>query len=91
MEGGRRGGGAGVRAQVPTVVGLLVWLLFVENSLGEGVPRVAEFAPGGLGRAIAGGTEGTLAPPVIGALLLAIYATAALAAGWRAATRRDFA
>jgi hypothetical protein len=85
------GVGAVVRSQVPTVVGIFVWVLFVENILIESIPSVGKFAPAALGRAIAGGTNGTLHTPALGAVLLALYAGAAIAAGWAATTRRDFA
>jgi ABC-type transport system involved in multi-copper enzyme maturation permease subunit len=83
--------GAIVRSQVPTVVGILVWLLFVENTVATGVPSIAKFAPGTLGQAVAGKTRGTLHTPAIGALLLGLYAVTALTAGRLATTRRDFA
>lgn len=84
------GAGAVVRAQVPTVVGLLVWILFIENFLSS-VPSAAEYAPGTLGRALAGATEGTLLAPALAALLLSAYAAAAFLAGRGAITQRDVA
>jgi hypothetical protein len=83
--------GAIVRNQVAAVVGISVWLLFVENLLVDNVPSVSRFAPGVLGRAITGQQTGTLRTPALGALLLTLYAVAAAAAGWLATTRRDVA
>jgi hypothetical protein len=85
------GVGAVVRSQVPTIVGLLVWVLFIENVLGGSVAGAAKYAPAALGRAIAGATEGTLHTPALAAVLLALYAAAALAVGRLATTGRDFA
>ena len=84
--------GAVVRNQVPTVVGISAWLLFVESLLvGDltGVGDVGRFAPGALGMAASGQDPETLLAPAVGLLLLAAYAAAAAAAGWVATTRRD--
>lgn len=85
------GVGALVRSQVPTMVGILVWVLFVENILLGSVPTIGRYAPGALGRAIAGQTDSTLHTPALGVVLLGLYAAAAVAVGLRATTRRDFA
>ena len=85
------GVGAMVRSQVPTVVGILVWVLFVENVLVGSVPSVGKFAPAALGRAIAGATNGTVKAPPVGVALLIAYAAVAITLGWAATTRRDFA
>jgi ABC-type transport system involved in multi-copper enzyme maturation permease subunit len=85
------GVGATIRSQVPTVVGLFVWVLFVENILVGSIPGIGKFAPAALGRALAGATNGTLRTPALGALLLSLYAAAAIGLGWRVTTRRDFA
>jgi ABC-2 type transport system permease protein len=85
------GVGAVVRAQVPTIVALLAWLLFVENLLAD-LPDVHRFAPGALAQALAGQQrDGTLHTPAVAAVLLALYAAAAIAAGRRATMRRDVA
>jgi hypothetical protein len=47
------GVGAIVRAQVPTIVGLFAWVLFVENILGD-VPSWQRFAPGSLAQSLGG-------------------------------------
>jgi ABC-type transport system involved in multi-copper enzyme maturation permease subunit len=82
--------GSIVRNQVAAVVGIFVWLLFIENVLVDSVPSVSRFAPGALGQAITGQQTGTLHTPAVGALLLALYATAAAVAGWLATTRHEF-
>jgi ABC-2 type transport system permease protein len=86
--------GAVIRHQVPTVVGISAWLLFVEGLLvGDltGVGDVGRFAPGALGMAASGQGPDTLVGPAVGLLLLALYAVAADAAGMVATTRRDVA
>lgn len=86
------GVGAVVRSQVPTLIGISAWLLFVEGLLvGDvaGVGDVGRFAPGALGMAASGQHPDTLVAPAVGLLLLALYAVAAAAAGWVATTRRD--
>ena len=85
------GVGAVVRSQVPTVVGIAAWLLFVEGVLaGDALDlTVRRFAPGAAAEAISGQDPGTLLAPAPAALLLAMYAAAAAAAGWLATERRD--
>jgi ABC-2 type transport system permease protein len=87
------GVGALVRNQVTALVGLCVWLLFIESILIEDVPSVGKFAPGASAGAIAGAIQtqigDDLLAPVLGVLLLAAYAAAASAAGSIATTRRD--
>lgn len=85
------GVGAIVRSQVPTVVGLLAWVLFVENLLAD-LPGVHRFAPGALAQALAGQrNSGTLRSPALAAGLLVLIAAAVIAAGSAATTRRDVA
>jgi ABC-2 type transport system permease protein len=84
--------GAVVRHQVPALVGLCVWVLFVENLLvGDiaGVGDVGRLLPGNAGRAISGQDPDTLLAPAVGLVLLALYAAAAAVAGWLATARRD--
>jgi len=84
------GAGAVIRAQVPAIVALFAWLLFVENIIGGDLPSVNRFAPGALAQALAGQQRsGTLHTPAVAALLLALYAALAVAAGRTATTRRD--
>jgi ABC-2 type transport system permease protein len=85
------GVGALVRNQVAALVGLCAWLLFVESLLVGNVPDAGRFAPGAAAAAIAGKDPGDLLAPGVGALLLAVYAVAAIAAGRRAIERRDIA
>jgi ABC-type transport system involved in multi-copper enzyme maturation permease subunit len=85
--------GAVVRNQVAAVVGMCVWLLFIEPILLSDVPAAAKFAPGASAGAISGAIQSQIADalvtPVVGVLLLAAYAAAASAAGAIATTRRD--
>ena len=88
------GVGAVVRNQVPALVGLCAWLLFVEGLLvGDvaGVGAVGRFAPGAAAAAISGQDPDTLLAPALGLVLLALYAAAAAVAGSLATARRDVA
>ena len=83
--------GALVRNQVPTLIGICAWLLFVEGLLlGDiGLGDVGRLTPGALAKAASGlGTDLSIAPAAA-MLLLALYASAAVAGGWWAITRRD--
>src|SRR6266702_2784420 len=83
------GVGAVVRAQVPAIVALFAWLLFVENLFAD-LPSAHRFVPGALAQALAGQQRsGILSTPAVAALLLALYAALAVAAGRTATTRRD--
>jgi ABC-2 type transport system permease protein len=87
------GVGALVRNQVAAVVGLCVWLLFVEPILIGDLPSAAKFGPGASAGALAGATQMQIADdlvaPALGLVLLAAYAAVASAAGSIATTRRD--
>jgi ABC-2 type transport system permease protein len=86
------GVGALVRHQVPTVVGICAWLLFVEGLLAGdlvGLGEVGRFLPGAAAAAISGQEPGTLLAPAVGLALLAAYAAAAAASGAFATARRD--
>jgi ABC-2 type transport system permease protein len=88
------GVGAIVRNQVPTLVGICAWLLFVEGLLvGDvtGITDVGRFAPGAAAAAISGQDPGTLLAPAVGLALLALYAFAATLFGSLATSRRDVA
>lgn len=88
------GVGAVVRNQVPALIGIVVWLLFVENLLVGDIAGVGDFGrllPGAAGKAISGQDPATLLAPAVGLVLLALYAAAAAVAGWLATSRRDFA
>jgi ABC-2 type transport system permease protein len=87
------GVGAVIRNQVPTLVGICAWLLFVEGLLAGdvagGLGDVGRLLPGAAGAAISGQDPGTLLPPAAGLALLASYAAAAALAGALATSRRD--
>jgi ABC-2 type transport system permease protein len=84
------GVGAVVRDQVPALVGLCAWLLFVEGLLvGDTLEDVGGFTPGAAAAALSGQDSDTLLPPALALLLLALYAAAAALTGARATTRRD--
>jgi ABC-type transport system involved in multi-copper enzyme maturation permease subunit len=85
------GVGALVRNQVATLVGLCAWMLLVENLLLPFVPDAGRFTPGATGLALAGSIADKLLAPAPAALVLALYAAAAAAAGWLATLRRDVA
>jgi ABC-2 type transport system permease protein len=87
--------GALLRNQVAALVGLFAWLLFVEGLVFGLLPKAGRLLPGTAGSAIAGATTtGEVRPllaPAVGALLLVLYGTASVAAGWTATNRRDVA
>ena len=88
------GVGAVVRSQVPALVGLVVWLLFVENLLvGDiaGVGAIGRYLPGATGKAISGQTASSLLSPPAGAAILVAWAAIATAFGLIAIDRKDFA
>jgi len=81
-----------VRHQVPTLIGICAWLLFVEGLVAGdvgGLGSVRRFLPGSAAAAISGQDPGTLLAPAIGLALLALYAAAAALAGSIAISRRD--
>jgi ABC-2 type transport system permease protein len=80
-----------VRNQVPVVVGMLLWTLFIETLLRAGVPSVGKFAPGSLARAIAGQTTAALSSSVVAGAGLGLLATIGLAAAHAVFARRDIA
>lgn len=86
------GVGAALRHQVPVLVGICTWLLFIEsvlvgdsNLLGD----VGRFTPGALAKA-ASGQEPALAPG-LAVVVLGGYAATVAITGWLATTRRDVA
>jgi ABC-2 type transport system permease protein len=88
------GVGAVVRNQVPALIGICAWLLFVEGLLIGDVADISDigrYAPGAAADAITGQDPGTLLAPAVGLVLLALYAAAAAVAGARATARRDVA
>ena len=88
------GVGAVVRNQVPALVALTVWLLFVEQLLvGDlaGIGDIGSLLPGSAGRAISGQNPDALLTPGAALVLLALYAATAALAGSRTTSRRDTA
>jgi ABC-2 type transport system permease protein len=87
--------GAIVRNQVPALIGICAWLLFVEGLLAGdllgAVSDVTRFAPGAAAAALGGQDPDALLAPAVGLVLLAFYAAAASLAGLLATTRRDVA
>jgi ABC-2 type transport system permease protein len=83
------GVGALVRDQVGTLVGLLAWMLLIENLVHGFVSGAGRFLPGAAGLALAGNTDKL--PAAVAVLLLVLYAAAASAVGWIATLRRDVA
>jgi ABC-2 type transport system permease protein len=87
------GVGALVRNQVPALIGICAWLLFVEGLLAGDVADdlgdIGRLLPGAAAAAVSGQDPGTLLAPTVGLVLLALYATAATLAGALALSRRD--
>jgi ABC-2 type transport system permease protein len=84
--------GALVRDQVPTLIGICAWLLFVEGLLVGDVADIAavgRLAPGAAAAAISGQDPDTLLAPGIALVVLALYAAAAAVAGSLVTERRD--
>ena len=84
--------GALGRNQVPVLIGISAWLLFVETLLVEensSAVEIGRFAPGAAAAAIAGMGGDTLLPPGAALVVLVVYAVAAVGAGWLAFERRD--
>ncbi len=86
--------GALVRNQVPALIGICAWLLFVEGLLAGdvgGLGDVGRLLPGSAAAAISGQDPGTLLAPATGLALLAAYAGVAAVAGAFASSHRDVA
>lgn len=85
--------GAVLRNQVPALIGICTWLLFVEGLLAGdltgGLGDVGQFLPGAAAQAITGQDPERLLAPAAGLVLLALYAAAAALAGSLATARRD--
>jgi ABC-2 type transport system permease protein len=78
-----------VRNQVPVVVGILVWTLFLETLLRGGVPTVAKFAPGSLARSVAGQKTSAMSSSVASGLTLIVLVAVSLLVARLAFSRRD--
>ena len=88
------GAGAVVRNQVPTLIGICAWLLFVEGLLAGdvgGLGDVGRLLPGSAAAAISGQDPGTLLAPAVGLVVLAAYAVVVALAGALATAHRDVA
>jgi hypothetical protein len=84
------GVGALVRNQVPALVGVCAWLLFVEGLLvGDTLEDAGRFTPGAAAAALSGQDRAALLPPALALALLACYAAAAAVAAARATSRWD--
>jgi ABC-2 type transport system permease protein len=86
--------GAIVRNQVPALIGICAWLLFIEGLLVGDVADIAEvgrFAPGAAAAALSGQDPDTLLAPAAGFLALALYAAVSTLGGVLATERRDVA
>jgi ABC-2 type transport system permease protein len=85
--------GALIRHQVPTLIGICAWLLFVEGLLAGdvagGLGDVGRFLPGAAAAAISGQDPGTMLAPAVALALLAFYTAAAALAGSLTISRRD--
>jgi len=78
-----------VRSQVGSIIGLFAWLFVVESLVFGLWPRVGRYAPGPASQALSGGTGADLLRPGAGALVLAAWVAALVAAGAALFARRD--
>lgn len=86
------GVGALVRRQVPTLVGLCAWLLFVEGLLADATGGLGEFGrylPGAAAAAISGQEPDRLLAPALGLAVLCLYTAGSSLLGAFAMSRRD--
>ncbi len=81
--------GGVVRNQVFAVVGLLVWLLVVENILFGVVPSVGRYTPGKAAAALAGADQSQLLSTASGGLVLLGWVVVFVLAGSIVTARRD--
>jgi ABC-2 type transport system permease protein len=86
--------GAVVRNQVPAVIGICTWILFIEGLLADatgGLGAVGRYLPGSAGAALAGLVPERLLEPVVALAVLVVYAITASLAGAITINRRDVA
>jgi ABC-2 type transport system permease protein len=86
------GVGALIRRQVPTLVGLCAWLLFVEGLLADatgGLGEVGRYLPGAAAAAISGLEPDRLLAPAAGLAVLFLYTAGSSLLGAFAMSRRD--
>jgi ABC-2 type transport system permease protein len=70
--------GAVIRNQMPSIVGIFLWLFVIENLLIDSVPDLSRYLPGSLAQGLAGSPVGTLDTPGATLALLAAYAAGTL-------------
>jgi ABC-2 type transport system permease protein len=85
------GVGLAVRHQVASIVASLLWITIAESLLISLVPTVGKYLPSNATSAVTGGPGEELLGPVGGALMLALWATLAIAVGSTLMHRRDVA
>lgn len=86
------GVGAIVRNQVPVIVGLAAWLLFIEGLLVEeasSVVEIGKYGPGAAATAISGMGGEALLTPGAALVVLCLYALGAVVVGTFVTGRRD--
>ena len=83
------GVGALVKNQVLAVVGVILWVMVVDQLLVGLVPSVGRFTPTAASDSVTAGFSDYLLPPLYGGLLLAAYTAAFVAAGAAVLARRD--
>ena len=86
------GVGTVVRNQVPALIGICAWMLFVEGLLADatgGLGQIGRFLPGAAGTAMTGQDPERLLAPAGAVLVLTAYAAASVAIATLATTRRD--
>jgi ABC-type transport system involved in multi-copper enzyme maturation permease subunit len=84
--------GAIVRRQVPTLVGLCAWLLFVEGLLADatgGLGEVGRYLPGAAATAISGQEPDRLLAPLVGLAVLGLYTAGSSLLGAFSMSRQD--
>lgn len=86
------GVGGLVRRQVPTLVGMCAWLLFVEGLLADatgGLGEIGRYLPGAAAAAISGQEPERLLAPALGLAVLCLYTAGSSLLGAFAMSRRD--
>jgi ABC-2 type transport system permease protein len=86
------GVGGVVRNQVPALVGICAWLLFVEGLLADdliGLGTMGRYLPGMAAAAVSGQEPDTLLAPGVSLVLLVGYAIAAASIGAIFVSRHD--
>jgi ABC-2 type transport system permease protein len=81
--------GALIKNQVFAVIGLIVWVMVVDNILRGLVPDVGRFTPTAASASITGDPADHLLPPLAGGLVLLAYVAVLVAGGALLVARRD--